>query len=71
MINPSRITRSARLRIKLQSIKIGVHQIVKKSEIAKNESALSPYEKLLWNIVFFEKAPRRLLIFVLKDAKVI
>ena len=50
-------------------MKIGVHQIVKKSEIAKKESALSSNEKLLWNIVFFEKAPRPLLIFVLKDAK--
>ena len=29
-------------------------------------NTLSPDEKHLWNIVFFERAPRRFLIFVLK-----
>ena len=41
----SRITRSARLRIKLRSMKIRTHQIVKKSEIAKKASAYSTDDK--------------------------
>ena len=41
----SRITRSARLRIKLRSMKIRTHQIVKKSEIAKKAGAHSTDDK--------------------------
>ena len=64
--------RSTRLRIKLQSMKIRANQIVKKKwEKAKKASSRTPDEKHYWNIVFFERAPRLLLISVLKHAKVI
>ena len=53
MINPSRITRSTRLRIKLQSMKICAHQIVKKSEIEKkSEGPLSGRETFVEYFIF-------------------
>ena len=48
-------------------MKICAHQIAKRWGIAKKrERALPGREKILYNIVFFERPPRRLLIFVIK-----
>ena len=56
----TRITRSTRLRIKLRSMKILTHQIVKKSEIAKKASARSPgRETFQWRtVLYFPKEHR-------------
>ena len=43
----------------------------RKENLRTPEGAPALRTRIIWNIVFFEKAPRRLLIFVLKDAKAI
>ena len=56
----------AKLRIKLQSMENRAHQTVKVSEIAKKNE-----KHYFFKNFFFERASRRLLVFVFKDGKVI